>query len=283
MDRVKWMVYLYFKEEVDLFYFCERLFRRQSVIDVKWEKTLQHYYKLRLDSSSLPETALPTCLTDVYIHHYLHLVYVDIIRHVYMVEADATVEHILQLVEQVSGDDYFLQKIFPKHRSVRQTIYQLIRQYVEGEEKVYFDAMIRFHFWAFEEKCVRLVGYAVDEWKREEEHQLYIEHLRTFVKHRPTKRRRIHVLTDGGGAMFYEEDGTRLSRVDLERLMEQYPLYVVGLDEREHIISPIITLAPEQILLYAEDTVEGPIQTIMDVFQERVSHLPMNMFPFASE
>lgn len=277
------MVYVYFKEEADLFYFCERLFRRQSVIDVKWEKTLQNYFKLHLDVTSLPADALPNCLTDIYVDRYLHFIYVDIIRHVYLVEADATVEHILQLTEHVSGDDYFLQKIFPKARSVRRAIYQVISDYVAEERKIYFDAMIRFHFWAFRRKCVRLVGYAIDEWKREEAHQLYIEHLRTFVRHRPVVRRRIHVLTGADGVTFYEEDGQRLSQADLECLMEDYPLYVVGLDKKEQIISPIITLAPEQILLYADDAVEGSIQTIMDVFQERVSHLPMHMFPFASE
>lgn len=277
------MKYIYFKREDDLFYFCDRLFRRQSVIDVRWEKTLQRYYKLHIAEEQYESTEMIACLTDLYMEQYLIDTYVHILEKVYFIEKDSMIESLLHMIDYVSHDSFYLEKTLHDMNSIRHHVQTYVRDYVEKADNIYFDAMIRFHFAPMKKDWIPLIGFAIDEWHREEEHQLYMERLRTFVRQRPTMRQRIHVLKEDGKVHFYEEDGTYLPEARLHMLMENYPLYMVGLDEKEQIISPIITLAPKQILLYGTDQLDQTMQTIVNVFEERVSHLPLSMFPFASK
>lgn len=277
------MKYIYFKREDDLFYFCDRLFRRRSAIDVRWEKTLQRYFKLQIAEEQYVSEEIIVCLTDLYMEGHIINEYVHILEKVYFMEKDSMIESLLHMIDYVSHDSFYLEKTLPNVSSIRDHVQLYVRDYVEKADNIYFDAMIRFHFTPMKKQWIPLIGFAIDEWHREEEHQLYMQRLRAFVKHRPTMRQRIHVVKKDGKTRFYEEDGTYLPDTRLHILMEEYPLYMVGLDEKEQVISPIITLAPKQILLYATDQLDGTMQTIVDVFEERVSHLPLSMFPFVSK
>lgn len=45
-----------------------------------------------------------------------------------------------------------------------------------------------------------------------------------------------------------------------------------------HLLAPLVSIAPEKIDLYTEDREHAMVQTIQNIFQERVRILPLGAF-----
>src|SRR5699024_3720670 len=162
------LMYLFFKKEDDLFYFCERIFRKKAMIDVKWEKTLHQYYRLQMDVEAYTQEEVVEGLTDLFTTYYLHQFYIEAMEHIFFIQDDATIADILQMIEHIEDEAYFFQQIFSGYHNMRHVVQTYIKHYVEKETSIYVDAMIRFHFSPLRKQCARLVGFAIDERKREE-------------------------------------------------------------------------------------------------------------------
>jgi len=68
--------------------------------------------------------------------------------------------------------------------------------------------------------------------------------------------------------------------MELRTVMQNAPLYIVGLDEDEWNLAPLIAMAPKRIKIYGDLPSEPKTLTVINVFQERVDFEPIQKFPF---
>ncbi|GAE93010.1 hypothetical protein JCM21714_2040 [Gracilibacillus boraciitolerans JCM 21714] len=147
-------------------------------------------------------------------------------------------------------------------------------------EFVRFDSIVHFRLHHYIDQLTEMVGLAIDEFKREEEYQAFIDSIREFVKRKHPEEDVLHVL-QGPQFQIFREDGERYTIKDLQDLKAKFPLFIFGLENEEWDISPpLIMLAPNHIHMYGEDLSEARTHTIMTIFQERFSFYSKEFFPF---
>ncbi|MGM8213332.1 sporulation protein YtxC, partial [Virgibacillus sp. W0430] len=181
----------------------------------------------------------------------------------------------------LSGEDKEAFKLIDRHKEMepKSSLYSLFMTNIKSSKVIHFDSIIQFQLNSFKERLVYDVGLAIDEFKREEDHQAFIQMLREYVQKKKTIFKEIHVL-QGNHFTFYQANGRQLTQNDLHSLMEREPLYIVGLDRNERNLAPLITIAPERIHIYGNNSSEPKTLTIINVFQERVRFHSVRQFPF---
>src|SRR5690625_5756514 len=93
--------------------------------------------------------------------------------------------------------------------------------------------------------------------------------LRTFVLKKKPTFKEVHVV-QGMNFSFFRSNGKQFSTMELRHLMYQEPLYLVGLDENEMNLAPLIAIAPQKIYIYGDNPSEPKTLTVINVFQEKV-------------
>jgi len=144
-----------------------------------------------------------------------------------------------------------------------------------------FDSIVNFRMKTFKEQLTHYVGLAIDEFKREEDHQAFVDMLRAYVLKKEPGVPIIHIL-QGNSFVFFTQNGKRMTNIELRVLMKKEPLYIVGLHDNEFNLAPLIAMAPEKLKIYGDDPSEPKTLTVINVFQEKVEFEPISNFPFPS-
>lgn len=141
--------------------------------------------------------------------------------------------------------------------------------HLKEHTSIHFSAILHFrlaHFLDFIQECV---GKAIEEFKREEDHQTFIDMLRHYIEKKDPCVDLIHI-EQGENFIFYNEKGEVISKDMLRFWMYQAPLYALGLHENEFNLSPLIAMSPARIKVYGDNPADPKIMTITNIFQERV-------------
>ena len=119
----------------------------------------------------------------------------------------------------------------------------------------------------------------IDELKREEEYQSFVDSVRHYIMRRKAKIDVLHII-QGENFTFYNARGKKYTEAQLQQLMQKEPLYLLGLDEYEQNLSPVITLLPKKIYIYGNHPSEAKTLALINLFEERVQFRPLEKFPF---
>ncbi|EEL85854.1 hypothetical protein bcere0029_43110 [Bacillus cereus AH1272] len=132
-----------------------------------------------------------------------------------------------------------------------------------------FSSYVRFRLRTYREMVARLAEVAIDEYKMEQEYQMFIETLRQQVSGRKSRLSCVHLIFDES-FIFYDDKGRRLKQERLvqyidEELLKQKDVYI---DTK--VIAPLLSISPKKIYLYTKEQDHNMIVTLRNVFQERV-------------
>ncbi|MBU8879661.1 putative sporulation protein YtxC [Bacillus sp. FJAT-29790] len=132
-----------------------------------------------------------------------------------------------------------------------------------------FDSFVKFRMRSLMDQLAKYVEVSIDEYKMEQEYQMFIQTLRDFLSGREAKRKHIHLLIDDG-VHFFDEDYFEIKRSDLTRMIDRkllfnHPVYVDSVT-----IAPLLSIAPSAIYLYSDDLEQPLVRTIHNIFEERL-------------
>ncbi|PLR77765.1 putative sporulation protein YtxC [Bacillus sp. V3-13] len=133
-----------------------------------------------------------------------------------------------------------------------------------------FDSFVKFRLRPYLDCLEKYVEISIDEYKMEQEYQIFIQTLRDFLAEREMKIRQLHLLINDGST-FFDEHFYEIKRADLVRMIDRkllfnHPVYVDSVT-----IAPLLSIAPSMIFLYTEDRDQPLIRTICNIFEERVT------------
>src|SRR5699024_1895548 len=94
---------------------------------------------------------------------------------------------------------------------------------------VHFESIVNFRLTVFKDELIHYVGLAIEEFKREEDHQTFIHMLREYIANKETEYNEVHIV-QGNAFSFFKRDGKQFSAMELRKIMHEEPLYIVGLD-----------------------------------------------------
>ncbi|WHY84954.1 putative sporulation protein YtxC [Neobacillus novalis] len=132
-----------------------------------------------------------------------------------------------------------------------------------------FDSFLKFRLRPYLQSLESFVEIAIDEYKMEQEYQMFVQMLREFLANREPKMDILHLLFDEE-ITFYNELFVEIKRGELTRMIDRkllvnHPVYVDSAS-----IAPLLSLAPTTIFIYTKDPDEPLVRTIKNIFEERV-------------
>lgn len=273
---------LYFRVDKEVICFCETMFQRQYEINLQWKKDANWGNELVLNEDRIRADDVIACLTAVFMEYRLHEMIEKIVIGDYYYTDDMEVDKICELTNWVISEVNYARKIFDGHASIERYLADFFLKAIIGEEEVYYDTIVTFCAKSLVKKMQTAVAFAIDEYKREEEYQSFIQSVRVYIGRSLIKVESLHVL-QGEYFAYYNEVGKKYSTAELRAMMEEEPLYILGLDENEMNLAPILTLSPRKIFLYGNDPSDAKTLSIINLFQEKVTFLPREEFPYHTE
>lgn len=132
-----------------------------------------------------------------------------------------------------------------------------------------FESFLTFRLRRYTEQLQRYVEIAIDEYKLEQEYQNFIQNLREFIVDRTPKIKCLHILHEDQ-FRFFNESLYEMKRDDLmvyidRKLVIAQPMYIDS-----SVLAPLVSIAPESIYIYTDKMDHGMVQTIQNIFLERV-------------
>ncbi|MBT2692844.1 putative sporulation protein YtxC [Bacillus sp. ISL-55] len=140
-----------------------------------------------------------------------------------------------------------------------------------------FDSFVMFRLKAYTEQLSQWVEIAIDEYKMEQEYQVFLHTLRDFLEGRKPQMSHLYLVIDEN-MIFYNQQFTEMKRSELfktidRKLLVNHPVYVDS-----GTIAPLLSIAPETIYLYTDDSHQPLVRTIINLFEERVKVSPVSAF-----
>lgn len=268
---------IYFQSEAECAYFKHLLSRHQLCYTETKHKRKGH----GLYIAHIPPDVFASGIVNVYLVFRLNNNIKDIARNVYYYTNETEVERITEWAYFLLQDKTFIQDMFHKptlYGYLYELLFNQFRQ-MQITTEIYYDMFILFPFKRFHEQLVDIVGFAIDELKREEEFQHYVHTVREFIRCQRPKRTTLHVL-QRNPFQLYDHAGNKVSAKELKDVVKKEPLYLIGLDETEKNLAPIIAFMPKRIYIYGDDVHEPKTVMLLNIFQERAKLLPEQAFPF---
>lgn len=274
---------VYFSSTKEVISFCEQLFHYNKNIELHWKTHEDWGNHLKIDFQ-LTENELvdsiAKSMVDVFVDHRLSNMIREIIEEYYYYSSEDEIEKIMDLTHWLfSGEDDESVQVRKQKDDPLQLLYSLFVSDVKNTTTVHFDSVVKFRLKVFKDHMVHIVGLAIDEYKREEDHQEFVNMLREYIAKKEPIYNVVHIV-QGNTFSFFKSDGKRFSRMELKMLMQREPLYIVGLDEDELNLAPLVAMAPKKIKIYGDHPSEPKTLTVINVFEERVDFEPYHKFPF---
>ncbi|WP_226036553.1 sporulation protein YtxC [Aquibacillus saliphilus] len=268
---------MYFESHKEAVTFCQRLFKYDKHCKINWKES----DLIKIEVINLVDNhqkKLGKAMTDVFIFHREMNWIKYTIKHCFYYQNKEEILRIIELTQSiiVGGNSNFSE--IAKNNKPRTVLLNLFETY-SNELIIHFDSIINFRFQSYRNDLIDVVGLAIDEFKREEEYQTFVESLRKFIMIKEPKYSTVHV-TQGHDFTFYRSDGSPFSTLELKTIINGAPLYIVGLDEEELNLTPLLAMIPEEIIIYGNHPSEAKTLTIINIFQEKVKFKPLKSFPY---
>jgi putative sporulation protein YtxC len=185
--------------------------------------------------------------------------------------------HVMEIIYSILDGERKDLEIFLEKKSQEQRIIEAIDQVFQDNISLSFDSFIKFRLRPYLLDLESYVKISIDEYKMEQEYQIFVQTLREFLQDRTPKMEILHLLLDEE-IIFYNEKIEEIKRGELikmidRKLLSNHPVYVDSAS-----IAPLLSIAPATIFLYTKNPDEALVRTISNIFEERVMILPFDHF-----
>lgn len=195
----------------------------------------------------------------------------------YYYEDEEEQQQILEIIHSILEGSREDLAAFVSELDVEKNLKEAISRIFQENIAFSFDSFVKFRMRPLMDQMAKYVEISIDEYKMEQEYQMFIQTLRDFLSGREAKLKQIHLLIDDGvhffDDQFYEIKRSALTRMIDRKLLFNHPVYVDSVT-----IAPLLSIAPTSIYLYADDIEQPLVRTIHNIFEERLIFVPIASF-----
>ncbi|MDP4085356.1 MAG: putative sporulation protein YtxC [Bacillota bacterium] len=193
----------------------------------------------------------------------------EILKEHYYYEDDEEQQQILDVIYSIlegEREDLFA---LLKKTNEEPRIKEAINQVFQENISLSFDSFAKFRLKSYFSVLEGYVEISIDEYIMEQEYQMFVQTLRDFLLNRQPRMDLLHLLVDEE-ITFYTEEWEEVKRGELVKMIDRkllfnHPIYVDSVS-----IAPLLSIAPNTILLYTKNPEEPLVRTIKNIFEERV-------------
>jgi putative sporulation protein YtxC len=203
----------------------------------------------------------------------------SIISNLFYYKDEEEQQQILQLAHSfIDGERYDYrqgkQSVIPRETLIENALLE----FLEDDVSFLFESFLKFRLKEYSERLLHYIELAIDEYKLEQEYQNFIQTLRDCLALRESKLSVIHLFHNESTFTFYDEYFCEIPTNELKRsidrtLIVNQPMYIDS-----SVLAPLVSIAPETIYLYTNRSDDGMVQTIQNIFQERLKLYDVDFF-----
>ncbi|MFU8688371.1 sporulation protein YtxC [Rossellomorea sp. FS2] len=271
------MVELIFRREADALRCQKHLGAPSWIKETRIERS--SHYAITIEAKTGREMArMKTCLTTFIINEMWKGWTEEALRTDYYYDDPEEVGQICAIISEMrSGERPELTELLTDWDEWGHVLEE-VQNLLGHPAPVTFDAFATFRLKKLQDKWREMLGLAIDEYKMEQEYQVFIQMLREYLASRGQRTDTIHLYPSRTGFRFFDGHYAEVTKEELmnaidKRLFFQHPLYVDS-----STIAPLLSLAPRSIFVYGSEE-EKIVTTLRNIFEDRLDILPVSYFP----
>jgi putative sporulation protein YtxC len=206
----------------------------------------------------------------------------EFIRHflatIFFYDDETEQQQIIQMVDSlVSEDEVHTHPQLRDGYRREEMLHQALTMFLSRHIYFSFEAFLKFRLKEYYSRLLDYIEVAIDEYKLEQDYQDFIESLRKYIasKNRSSINL-VHVVYEDGRFLFYDENLDPFT-YNVQNLDDEF-ISIQGFEVDKELIAPLLLICPNHINLYLVDGDQGIVQTLVNIFQERVKILPYDWF-----
>ncbi len=187
-------------------------------------------------------------------------------------------QQILEIIHSILEGNRIELASFVSDVEIETNMKNAISQIFQENIAFSFDSFVKFRMRQLFEQMAKYVEISIDEYKMEQEYQIFVQTLREFLNGRAAKLNHIHLVMADEEILFFDEAFFEIKRSNLSRMIDRkllfnHPVYVDSVT-----IAPLLSIAPKTIYLYTDDVEQPLLRTIRNIFEERLILCPIDHF-----
>ncbi|OXM86633.1 putative sporulation protein YtxC [Paenibacillus rigui] len=170
------------------------------------------------------------------------------------------------MIQMESAEDPLEQTTLRRKHKIAEAAYA----YLQEQTELNIDGFMRFRLSAYREELHDLAEYAIDEFLMDQQYQEFISLLKYFVYIQEAKIPLAHLIHKGGNEFLLLND--RMEPIDTSGNENTLTVEMLERDINfeDVIVSTLISVSPQQIYIHTRDPEVQVIQTITQIFENRV-------------
>jgi len=194
----------------------------------------------------------------------------EILKDHYFYDDPEEQQHIIEIIYSILEGQREDLAAFLEETTEEPKVWEAINHIFQENVSLSFDSFIKFRLRTYRQMLEGYVAISIDEYKMEQEYQMFVQMLREFLVDREPKMDILHLLFDEE-ITFYNDDFVEIKRGELTKMIDRkllvnHPVYVDSIS-----IAPLLSIAPTTIFLYTKNPDEPIVRTIKNIFEERVT------------
>ncbi len=194
----------------------------------------------------------------------------DIISNIFFYDDREEQAQILAMAKSILAGERLDLPNVSKVFSTEKIIYDAFSEFLSRDCSFCYESFLTFRLKSYLDKLIDCVEMSIDEYQLEQEYQNLVESFRYYIKKRTPKLNCIHLVIDKSFS-FYDEYFHLITDEKLENYLDREIIFEKGIPIQEMVISPLVSIAPKEIHLYSDEMEHGVIQSIQNIFQEKVT------------
>ncbi|WP_181349790.1 sporulation protein YtxC [Thalassobacillus sp. CUG 92003] len=273
------MACFYFGERKEALYFCDVLTEKSPGVQINWKGTSHFGNEITLlgTSDNNVEVVIKEILIDMLYMFRMNNWNRDIVEHTYYFHDEHEIRRLLEIREEFDTDPPRGVRL----PAIRSDMGAYIQTFIENADVIHFQELASRCFRAVKSSLEDYIGCTIDEYKREEDYQLWLDSLRLYINQGQTEIEELMLYHRHRKFTYYHQNGLKLSQTDVQEQLKHHPLVMLNEGYYDWQMTPALAFAPRKLTIYTDDRGDAKIQTLANIFQEKARYQSIQQFPFA--
>jgi putative sporulation protein YtxC len=241
----------------------------------RYEFHSEMYGECENELSRTIEHEMLECLSQVIAEHILDVQEKHLLRNI--IKNQLQFHHLQDIDRIYELAARFLRKMdagmeeqFPAHSNRRRDIVKRTQDYFQEYKTLILEGYIFFRLKDYVEELSEIVGYAMEEFKMDQQYQEFISLLKYFVCIQEVKIPLIHVIHKAEHE--FELLDHHFQLLSSSGIDSSFKLDMIDhhLNFEDMVVSTLISVSPAHICVHTRDSDVTIIQTILQIFEDRV-------------
>src|SRR5699024_2661354 len=143
----------------------------ENEINIQWQTDKHWGNQVNFIGKEVSSRVLIHCMIHVFMHYRLNKLIETVIKETYYFADSDEIDRIAEITNRIISEKENTYHLNEPEEHIEPLLYELFKSNLTDKKVIHYDSVIQFRMKPFQNYLIDRVGRAIDEFKREEEHQ----------------------------------------------------------------------------------------------------------------